>query len=222
MTDESNSLPLTDEQKSQVRGILSVGCDRQTAVDYVGCSLADIRRAMQQDAAFMADVRRAEAGIELMHMRNVQEVAETKKEWRASVWWLEHRSPERFARKVGTMTARQLKAFTAMLLDIYREEVRDAADRERLIARFTRLMETIEQMLADAQPGQPEPGSIGTMKLLTSDMAPYDEEPRDDELVEDGDDTNSTDVSPSGEDAIAAQRRRHLAAGDSPPKDDEV
>src|SRR5687768_13729973 len=100
MTHEPSPIPLTDEQKSQIRGILSVGCDRQTAVDYVGCSLADIRRAMLEDAAFMADVRRAEAGIELMHMRNVQEAAEKKKEWRASVWWLEQRSPERFARKV--------------------------------------------------------------------------------------------------------------------------
>jgi hypothetical protein len=184
MSDDTNPFPLSDEQKSQIRGILSVGCDRQTAADYVGCSLADIRRTMLEDGAFMADVRRAEAGIELMHMRNVQEAAEKKKDWRASVWWLEQRSPERFARKVGTMTARQLKAFTAMLLDIYREEVRDAADRERLIARFTRLMETIEQMLADAQPGQPEPSSLEPMKLLAADIEPRDEELAEDVTVE--------------------------------------
>jgi hypothetical protein len=176
MTCEPSPDPLTDEQKSQIRGILSVGCDRQTAVDYVGCSLADIRRTMLEDAAFMADVRRAEAGIELMHMRNVQEAAEKKKEWRASVWWLEQRSPERFARKVGTITAKQLKAFSAMLLDIYRQEVHDAADRERLISRFTRLMETIEQMLADAQPGQPEPGTTETMRLLTFDIESRDQQ----------------------------------------------
>jgi hypothetical protein len=180
MSLDTNPSPLTDEQKSQIRGILSVGCDRQTAVDYVGCSLADIRRTMLEDAAFMADVRRAEAGIELMHMGVVQEVADKKKEWRASVWWLEQRSPERFARKVGSMTAKQLKSFGAMLQDIYREEVRDSADRERLIARFNRLMETIEQMLIDIQPGQPEASSFETMKLLTADT-----EPKDAELTED-------------------------------------
>jgi hypothetical protein len=192
MTAESNPLPLTDEQKSQIRGILSVGCDRQTGADYVGCALADIRRSMQQEATFMAEVRRAEAGIELMHMRNVQEAAEKKKEWRASVWWLEQRSPERFARKVGTMTAKQLKAFSAMLLDIYRQEVHDAADRERLIARFNRLMDTLEQMFADAQPAQHDAGRFETQKLLTS-VATLP----DGDLAENAaEDESSTDFSP--------------------------
>jgi hypothetical protein len=202
MTSEIDSPPLTDEQKATIRGILSVGCDRQTAADYVGCSLADIRRTMQQDASFMAEVRRAEAGIELMHMRNVQEAAEKKKDWRASVWWLEQRSPERFARKVGSMTAKQLKYFGAMMLDIYREEVRDSADRERLIARFNRLLETIEQMLIDAQPGQPEVGSFETMNLLTVDT-----ERREEELVENAlKESCSTELSPCGDDDMPSPR----------------
>ncbi len=203
MMNESNSMLLTDEQKTQIRGILSVGCDRQTAVDYAGCSLTDIRRSMQQDAMFMAEVRRAEAGIELMHMRNVQEAAEQKKEWRASVWWLEQRSPERFARKVGTMTAKQLKAFSAMLLDIYRQEVHDAADRERLIARFNRLMDTLEQMFADAQPGQPEAGRFETQKLLTSGAVPHEEELVQDEMAEE---TSSSEPNPLEDDAMHSPR----------------
>jgi hypothetical protein len=179
MTYKGDPLPLTDEQKAQVCGILSVGCDRQTAADYVACSLADIRHAMQQDAAFMADVCRAEAAIELTHMRNVQEIATGKKEWRASVWWLERRSPERFARKAGTLTSRQLKAFVTFLTEVYREEVRDEADRERLIARFNRLVEMLEQMLADSQPGRPESTGIDAIKLLTADDPPHDDSQED-------------------------------------------
>ena len=44
----------TDEHKSRLCGILSIGCDRQTAVHMLGYSLADLRRAMQADAPFAA------------------------------------------------------------------------------------------------------------------------------------------------------------------------
>ncbi|MCI0335261.1 MAG: hypothetical protein L0228_18790 [Planctomycetes bacterium] len=145
-------IDLTDEQKGQVFGILSVGCDWQTAADFVGCSLAELRRAMQQDSAFAARVRRSEANVELMHMRIVQESATDKKNWRASIWWLERRSPERFARRAGVVTARQLKAFVSILVDIFSEEVRDAGDRQRLIASFNRVVASLEQMLRDSQP----------------------------------------------------------------------
>ena len=59
---------------------------------------------MQHDAEFVANVRRAEASVELSHMRNVQQAAKDKKDWRASVWWLERRSPERFGTPRGTVT----------------------------------------------------------------------------------------------------------------------
>ena len=60
---------------------------------------------MLRDADFAAEVRRAEAPVELSHMRNVQNAAQDGKNWRASVWWLERRSPERFGpRGAGTVT----------------------------------------------------------------------------------------------------------------------
>ena len=106
---------LSNEQKAQIFGILSVGCDRETAAEYVGCSLADIRRHMESDPQFVANVRRAEARIELSHMRCVHDVVENKKEWRAAVWWLERRSPERYGRRTpDAVTARQLKAFVSL------------------------------------------------------------------------------------------------------------
>src|SRR5215210_2285829 len=79
----SNLLPsaLTDQQKDHICGILSVGCDRQTAADFIGCSLTDIRRNMLHDSKFFTDVRRAEAQVELKHMRNVQDTASEKKDW---------------------------------------------------------------------------------------------------------------------------------------------
>lgn len=149
MTNEQVPPDLTVQQKIEVCSILSVGCDRQTAADYIGCTLADLRRAMGADAAFLASVRQAEAGIELVHMRNVQQIATKKPEWRASVWWLESRSPERFARRAGTITPRQLRAFVAVLCDAVQQNVQNADDRARVIARLTTLAESVDQWLRD-------------------------------------------------------------------------
>ena len=157
MTCELVLSELTEMQKAEICGVLSVGCDRQTAADFVGCALADIRRAMQHDPQFLARVRRAEASAELSHMRNVQESAATKKQWRASVWWLERRSPERFARRAGAITARQLKAFVAIVSDAIQNEVQNAEDRQRTLVRLAAIAESVEQMLRDAQAGSGEP-----------------------------------------------------------------
>lgn len=152
MTCESKHSALTDEQQSQICAILTVGCDRQTAADYVGCTLADIRKQMLRDAAFLARVLRAEASVELGHMRNVQESAKEKKDWRASVWWLERRSPERFARRdPGSITARQLSTFVGLLADALANDVTNAADRQRVLSRLRALARSSLQMIADTQ-----------------------------------------------------------------------
>jgi hypothetical protein len=143
---------LTDEQKAQIFGVLAVGCDRQTAADYIGCSLVELQRAIQHDAAFAAEVRRAEAQVELRHMGVVERNAREKENWRTSVWWLERRSPERFARRANTVTHRQIKSIIAILVDILGEEVQDTEDRNRTVARFNRVSGSLELMVGDSQP----------------------------------------------------------------------
>jgi len=178
MTGNLISALLTEEQQAQVCGILSVGCDRQTAADYLGCSLADIRQMMQHDSTFSDGVRRAEAGVELMHMRNVQELAKDKKDWRASVWWLERRSPERFGRRsAGVVTVRQLKAFAAILAEAVQEDVQCEEDRERLLARLSAITASVDQLLRDRQAGQNEPSGITdslTIQSLLGETAEAD------------------------------------------------
>ncbi len=146
-------MPLTNEQKSQICGVLAVGCDRRTAADYIGCSLADIRRSMQQDAKFLADVCRVEAQVEVRHMSNVQEMATgEKRDWRASVWWLERRSPERFGRRTaGAITMPQLKAIIAILAESIASDVHDDGDRDRIRRRLKTIADSVEQLLRDAQ-----------------------------------------------------------------------
>jgi hypothetical protein len=137
MTNALLTTGLTAEQKGQIYGILSVGCDRETAANFIGCSLADIVHAMRQDADFNTSVRRTEAAAELNHMRTVQNAAKDEKNWRAAVWWLERRSPERFgSRGAGTVTTRHLKAFLTLIGDCLNSDIHDPADRERVMARL--------------------------------------------------------------------------------------
>lgn len=155
MTNEMAVVELTDEQQGRVCGILSVGCDRQTAAHLVGCSVGDIGRAMRSNPRFAADVAHAEASCELNHMHNVQQAAKEKANWRASVWWLECRSPERYGKRgAGEVTARQLKAFVSIVADVLSEEIRDEADRGRLRTRLQSIEDAMDRLLRDADSGQ--------------------------------------------------------------------
>lgn len=150
--------PLTDAQKREACLILSLGCDRETVADYLGCSASDIRQAMLQDERFADDVRRAEAGIELSHMRNIHNAAKDEKNWRVSVWWLERRAPERYGRRVaGAVTTRQLESIVAWLVDAVIEEIHDPADRDRLVSRLERLAASLQQTLTGNACDESEP-----------------------------------------------------------------
>jgi hypothetical protein len=147
MNNQLLQLELSAEQKAQVYGILSVGCDRETAANFVGCSQTDIIRAMRSDPEFARTVRRTEAAAELSHMRTVHNAAKDEKNWRASVWWLERRSPERFgSRSAGTVTARHLKAFLTILGEGLNSDIHDAADHERVMSRFKEYQTLVDDL----------------------------------------------------------------------------
>lgn len=154
MTCELTTALLADEQKGQICGILSVGCDRETAANFVGCSIADIGRAMRLDPAFASSILRTEAGAELSHMSNVQQAAKEAKNWRASIWWLERHSPERFGpRGAGEVTVRQLRAFIDTLVGILSDEIHVEEDRRRVTAKLGQAISTLGQLIHSAMPG---------------------------------------------------------------------
>jgi hypothetical protein len=131
---------LSPEQEGQILGILSVGCDRETAANIVGCTAAEIAQAMRDDCEFAKTVRRTEAMVELAAMRTVHEAAKDPKNWKAAVWWLEVRSPERFvSRGPDTVTSRQLKAFIELLNHNLIDDIRDEEDRARILKRFAEI-----------------------------------------------------------------------------------
>jgi hypothetical protein len=176
---------LTDEQKAQICGILSVGCDWHTAANFAGCSLADIRRETQHDRQFARSVRRAEAGTELGHMRIVQEASKDAKNWRASIWWLERHAPDRYGpRGAGVVTARQLKAYIGMLVDAIRKGEQSAMNSQQVCAQLIALAESVDQLMRNERMLDPEyldgltgesPDAVMRAEVLLSEPADADD-----------------------------------------------
>jgi hypothetical protein len=173
MAHEPISPQLSDERKQKICLYLSVGCDREAAAKLCDCTHWDIHCAMQRDAAFADEVRRAEGASELVHVRNVQNASQDAKNWRASVWWLERRSPERFGKRgAGTVTTRQLKAFIAQLATIVTQEISDANDRQRLLDRFDRMIKTLDQLIFD----ETRTSDRDEVDSLTEDRSEFDDD----------------------------------------------
>lgn len=133
---------LSTEQKKEAVLIASVGCDRETIAKYVGCNLDELNAALLVDRAFRRELRRAEAACELAHLRNVQQAGRDPKQWRASVWWLERRAPDRYAKRdAGSVGRRELVAFLRDVAGSLAAAVRHEDDRERVIAQLQAVAE---------------------------------------------------------------------------------
>lgn len=147
---------LTAEQKREATLIAAVGCDRETAAKYVGCSPASLDEALRDDADFAKEMRRAEAGCELAHMRNVQQAARDERYWRASVWWLERLAPERYARRdADTLSRREVARFLAAVAAAIADVVRHEDDRHRVLEKLSDLAEVFTDPLLIEPPHKP-------------------------------------------------------------------
>lgn len=120
--------------------MISIGCDRETACNYLNMTASELRDELQQDAVFRKRILRAEATPEFNHMRNLFNAAKEEKNWRASVWWLERRSPERYARRApDAVSAAQLRQVIEELADAIVGEVDHQKDRHRLLDRLRKI-----------------------------------------------------------------------------------
>ncbi len=126
--------------------MLSIGCDRETACKYLGFTFSQLRNELHDDPEFETQMYRAEATPEFNHMRNLNQAAKDEKHWRASVWWMERMSPERFARRApNAVTMVQLKTFIEELADLIIAEIPDEDQRMRLLERLSQMTDSLEK-----------------------------------------------------------------------------
>jgi len=145
VTSSNEPHPLTEDQKREFCLIVLIGCDRETATKYLGCSLRQLQSALQQDPQFVKQLARAEATPEFIHMRNLHNAAKEEKHWRASVWWLERCAPERYARRSpDAISAAQLRQIIKQLADAIAGEVASRDDRQRLLTRLASIAQAVE------------------------------------------------------------------------------
>jgi hypothetical protein len=133
---------LDEFKKREIAAILAVGGSRATAAKYVRCAPHTIRRTAQRDPAFAAQLKRAEAQLEVVHLTNIETAG--RKNWRASAWLLERMFPERFGRRAGAaLTDERLSELLGQFADAVCSEVQSAEDRRRVQAALVQLAERV-------------------------------------------------------------------------------
>lgn len=144
MTDTKYPLPLTEKQRSDICAVLGMGCSRATAAKRVGIPESVLYREMERYPEFEAEMRLAESSYELRHMKNVFDAAADPKNWRVSVWALEHVLPERYARRdPSRVSPDQFQRFLNALLDIVIEEVPEKEHQDKIRHCVTQLLDEV-------------------------------------------------------------------------------
>jgi hypothetical protein len=175
----------------KICAILAAGCDRETAAGVAECTIVDIARAIANLASFAIKVRHAEATAEFRHMQNILNATKDGKYWRASVWWLERRSPERFARRpAGAITSHQLKQAVVAWSEVLQQEFDSPADQQRISTCLEEITESIE-LLLDAH------CASTLLHRSTSPLTLDSETPHTPQVQVDGDPETPRDDTPS-------------------------
>lgn len=130
---------MEDQTRQQLTAVLTIGADRPTAAAYCGMTLPELETEIAGSEQLTREVARAEATAELKHLRTVHAAAEDPKNWRASVWWLRSRMPDRYGRKPDTVTNDELTEFAEQFFAAVADEL-DEENLDRVKARVDRLL----------------------------------------------------------------------------------
>lgn len=132
---------LTLSEKKSILAIITVGCSRETAARYVGCSTALIRREIAGDANFATQMLKAAEESEIFFINKIRNAADKEQYWRAAAWALERRCPNRYApRGAGTLSMDQVKALISRFTDIVMQEIPGKTERRNLLKRIHALV----------------------------------------------------------------------------------
>lgn len=133
----------TDEQKQQIFLMAALGCERETACDYLGFSRGQFHRTLCEDASFVQDLMHSESKAEVNHLNNLFEASRDPKNWRVSMWWLERRIPDRYGRRTrNELTKTQARQFFEAFRDILLTELSDPEVVNRVLGRLSLVNES--------------------------------------------------------------------------------
>jgi hypothetical protein len=129
-------------QQRIIINAISLGADRETAANYARCTPQDIETAKNAYPEFAIEITQAEASAELSHIRAINRAAEDPKYWRASVFFLKARKPDRYGRPAKQITTAQLNEFAEALFAVLGEEFPD----EQILRIRKRVSDLIDEL----------------------------------------------------------------------------
>ena len=138
--------PILDGYKRrEILAILGVGCKRQVAADYVGCSASTIQLTAQRDRKLAEALRRKELQSEIGYLENIRNAARQQRHWRAAAWALERLEPEKYGKRApDAITVEQVGELMTQFAEIIVEEVPVAAFRKNILKRFDAILHSVK------------------------------------------------------------------------------
>src|SRR5262245_10728832 len=111
--------PLDAALQDQFCNIMRLGCSRCTAAAYLRASPEAVSETVRSVPQFAVELAKAEASCEVLALKQVSKALQEEDDWRAAVWLLERRDPDRYvARKPGQVTPEQAAEFLRQLTTI--------------------------------------------------------------------------------------------------------
>ena len=143
--------PISEIKQREILALLSVGCSRRTAARYVNCTQKAIDELARTNPDFAEKLRRAEANLEIESIKNMFNAAKQEKNWRASAWVLERKSPQEFLKKKpDVIPAGLLDTLLNRIVTLLIEECPAAVQRKGLLKKLDVIrMETIAALSED-------------------------------------------------------------------------
>jgi len=149
MAKPGRNLTLDGYKRREILAIIGVGCKRQVAADYVGCSLSTIHRTAQRDPKFAEALRHKELQSEIGYLENIRNAAREQRYWRAAAWALERLEPEKYAKRApDAITVKQVGELMTQFAEIIVEEVPVAAYRKNILKRFDAILHSVNDSRA--------------------------------------------------------------------------
>ncbi len=143
--------PISEIKQREILALLSVGCSRRTAARYVNCTQKAIDELARTNPDFAEKLRRAEANLEIESIKNMFNAAKQEKNWRASAWVLERKSPQEFLKKKpDVIPSGLLDTLLNRIVTLLIEECPAAVQRKGLLKKLDVIrMETIAALGED-------------------------------------------------------------------------
>ncbi|MHB1033661.1 MAG: hypothetical protein ACYC35_26565 [Pirellulales bacterium] len=105
MAKRGRSAILDEAKQRELCAMVTLGCSRNAAAKYVGCTAATVRNTLVRDEAFAARMRTAEFNSEAIPLKAIMNAG--NKSWRAAAWLLERLYPEQYARRSAYSVTRE-------------------------------------------------------------------------------------------------------------------